>query len=113
MTDKTLGGELKLRRELSGFTLREVEDATGVSNAYLSQLENNKIKKPSAHVLYKLANIYGVQLDTFLLAAGYINELQTTDAIANRLGILTIVEEQQLLDYLRFLRFKKSKNINT
>ena len=42
----TLLGDLRKAKRLS---LREVEEATGrsVSNAYLSQLENGKIAKPS------------------------------------------------------------------
>lgn len=34
-------------RQNAGMTLREVDLATGISNAYLSQLETGKIKKPS------------------------------------------------------------------
>lgn len=48
----------KERRTKSGMTLREVETATGISNAYLSQLENGKIKRPSFDVVEKLHNLY-------------------------------------------------------
>jgi transcriptional regulator with XRE-family HTH domain len=43
-----LGALLADLRKAKGFSLREVEDATdkAVSNAYLSQLENGRIKKP-------------------------------------------------------------------
>lgn len=51
----SLGETLKSARELIPLTLRQVEEAVGMSNAYLSQLENEKIKKPSANVLYKLS----------------------------------------------------------
>jgi hypothetical protein len=41
-----LGGVLADLRTAKGFSLREVEEATGkaVSNAYLSQLENGRIR---------------------------------------------------------------------
>ena len=44
-----LGSLLADLRQAKGLSLREVEEATGraVSNAYLSQLENGKIQKPS------------------------------------------------------------------
>src|SRR4030095_13288460 len=44
-----LGAMLAGLRTAKGLSLREVEEATGkaVSNAYLSQLENGKIRKPS------------------------------------------------------------------
>ena len=66
---KSLGKTLKDSREIIPLTLRQVEEATEISNAYLSQLENDKIKKPSANVLYKLASIYGIELDTLLQAS--------------------------------------------
>lgn len=76
---KLLGSKLKELRDIHRFTLRQVEEATGISNAYLSQLENDKIAKPSANVLYKLSNIYNVELDSLLAAAGIIEKslLQT------------------------------------
>ena len=47
--EATLGQYLASIRADRKMTLREVEEATNkqVSNAYLSQIENNKIRKPS------------------------------------------------------------------
>lgn len=109
---KTLGETLKDARNIIPLTLRQVEEAAGISNAYLSQLENDKIKKPSANVLYKLASLYRVELNVLLFAAGIITdkpEKGTTlmDSIANGTGKLTSEEEQKLLDYLKWLRFSK------
>lgn len=39
-------------------TLRQVEEITGISNTYLSQLENGKIKKPSHDTVQKLNAVY-------------------------------------------------------
>lgn len=110
---KSLGRTLKDSRELISFTLRQVEDATGISNAYLSQLENDKIKKPSANVLYKLASIYNIELDILLEASGIIekqsprkSKLLNTIALSSE--SLSQDEEQALLEYLRYLRFKKN-----
>src|SRR5437763_4346708 len=69
---KTLGTELRAVRELRRLSLREVEEATGISNAYLSQLENDKIKKPSPHFLHKLAGLYDVPYDVLMESAGYV-----------------------------------------
>ena len=109
---KSLGRTLKDSRELISLTLRQVEEATGISNAYLSQLENDKIKKPSASVLYKLASIYNIELESLLIASGIIekqspkkNKLLNTIALSAE--TLSSEEEQALLDYLRYLRFNK------
>lgn len=50
--------DFKGRRERAGLTLRYVEEATGVSNSYLSQLENGIVDKPSFQVVVKLHNFY-------------------------------------------------------
>lgn len=50
------GEYFKSLRKAKGYTLRQVEDATGLSNAYLSQFENGKIKKPSHDTITKLLN---------------------------------------------------------
>jgi transcriptional regulator with XRE-family HTH domain len=109
---KSLGKTLKDKRELIPFTLRQVEEATGISNAYLSQLENDKIKKPSANVLYKVASLYNIDLNDLLSAAGVIEKrdpsksklLNTAALSANE---LTSEEEQALLDYLKYFRYNK------
>ena len=50
--------ELYYLRKRKNMTLRQVEDLTGISNAYLSQLENGKIKNPSYNVVIKLNKLY-------------------------------------------------------
>lgn len=106
---KSLGKTLKDARELIPLTLRQVEDAIQISNAYLSQLENDKIKKPSANVLYKLANLYCIELNTLLAAAGIIQEAKDAkskllNSAALSAETLTTAEEEQLLKFLKFLR---------
>lgn len=110
---KTLGRTLKDSREMIPLTLRQVEEATGISNAYLSQLENDKIKSPSANILYKLANIYNIELDSLLVASGIIEKQSTKKSkLLNKIALsakeLTQDEEHALLEYLRFLRHKKN-----
>jgi transcriptional regulator with XRE-family HTH domain len=109
---KSLGKTLKEARELSSLTLKQVEEATGISNAYLSQLENEKIKKPSANVLYKLSAIYNVALELLLAAAGIISESEAPrsklfNSIALSSSQLTKDEEDELLNYLKYIRFTK------
>lgn len=66
----TLGATLKEVREKLNLTLRDVDKATGISSAYISQLENDHVKNPSASVLYNLAEAYGLQMNDLLRAAG-------------------------------------------
>jgi HTH-type transcriptional regulator, competence development regulator len=115
-TETTLGPYLASLRASKGMTLREVEEATGkeVSNAYLSQLENGKISKPSPHILHSIAEVYGVDYSMLMERAGYIVKPRgnqerhgtvPTFAIEN----LTQEEEKALLTYLKIYRNEKKK----
>lgn len=110
---KTLGETLKFGREGQSLTLRQVEDAVGISNAYLSQLENDKIKKPSANVLYKLSVLYGVALETLLEAAGIVQlftHRTKTKKIIKVIGGFSITdeEERKLVEYLGWIRHQNN-----
>ena len=50
-----LGGRLRHARLLQGYSLREVATFAGVSESYVSKLENNKLQ-PSLSTLHRLAN---------------------------------------------------------
>lgn len=69
-----LGEELKRLRTVKRASLRNVEEAVKISNAYLSQLERGEVKQPSPHWLYKLAEYYNVPYESLMAAAGYIDE---------------------------------------
>lgn len=68
---------LKARRLALGFSLRDVEQITDgeVSNAYLSQLENGKIKSPSLHVCLHLSAAYATPMET--VAGWFGHEVKT------------------------------------
>lgn len=54
---------LRLLRELSRKTLKSVEKETGISNPYISQVENGHIKKPSFDTVRKLLKCYGYKIN--------------------------------------------------
>jgi transcriptional regulator with XRE-family HTH domain len=111
---KQVGKTLIRARERKGFTLRDVERVTGVSNAYLSQLETGKIKAPSPNVLHKLAVLYEVPYSALMDEAGYpvagSAEIPSEAVrLAARLGPTSPDEEDALADYLEFIRRKTSR----
>ena len=110
-----LGALLADLRKAKGLSLREVEEAASkaVSNAYLSQLENGKIGKPSPNVLYSLSEVYGVPYDALMEKAGYLLPAENGSGRRTRLTAfaiddLTAEEEEELLKYLAFLRTRSS-----
>jgi transcriptional regulator with XRE-family HTH domain len=108
-----LGGLLADLRTAKGFSLREVEEATdkAVSNAYLSQLEKGKIRKPSPNVLHSLAAVYGVPYERLMEKVGYLlpskGGARQRRLAAFAIDDLTAEEEEELLKYLAFLRSRK------
>jgi transcriptional regulator with XRE-family HTH domain len=113
----SLGAHLTRLREAAGLTLRQVEDATkkDVSNAYLSQLENNKITKPSPHILDALATVYKTSYDDLMKRAGYASSgsdasgQKRAKAATFAVQGLTPDEEKALLEYLAFIRKQRRK----
>ena len=67
-----LASELKQLREIRGYSLRQVEKATGVSNAYLCQLERGDAAKPSPDKLARLSKFYDVPYEQLMELAGYL-----------------------------------------
>jgi HTH-type transcriptional regulator, competence development regulator len=109
----SLGQYLASIREDRGMKLREVETATKreVSNAYLSQIENGKIKKPSPNVLHVLAHVYRINYEQLMQMAGYAvtSKASTHKPARNSFTELNLSPEEdvKLLEYLRFLRSSK------
>lgn len=68
---KALASYLRNIRKQRGLSLKKVEKAAGVSNAYLSQLERGRRNPPHPDILKKLAKVYEVPLTELLSAAGY------------------------------------------
>ena len=118
----TLGQYLESIRKDRGLTLRQVEEATNkeISNAYLSQIEQDKILKPSPNVLHALSEIYGIDYAKLMELAGFItptkarSENQRHGRVATFAEHnLTPAEEAELLEYLKFIRGKKRRHDET
>jgi transcriptional regulator with XRE-family HTH domain len=105
---------LRTARERKGLTLRAVEQATDVSNAYLSQLESGKIKQPSPIVLHKLSQLYGVSYADAMRFAGYpvpgeIEREERAERMSSPFADLTEEEEVELTEYLTFIRTRRRR----
>ena len=118
----TLGQYLASIRADRKMTLREVEEASDkqVSNAYLSQIENDRIRKPSPNILHCLAEIYAISFENLMDKAGYLMP-STRRADGQRHGRvatfseynLTEEEESELLQYLQFMRSRRQAHDKT
>jgi transcriptional regulator with XRE-family HTH domain len=115
--ENTLG---KFLEELRGkLTLREVAAKSGLSHAYIRDIElgiNRKSKtpiKPSPETLKRLAEAYDYPYDKLMEKAGYIDftdeEKEVVYKIKNAVPIDEIVEEHNISVYGQVLNEKQRK----
>ena len=110
----TLANLLKEQRKNLGITLRKAEEDTGISNAYLSQVENGKINQPTPRTLRKLSDYYDISYQRLLELAGHPifspYQIKTQHRIMREFENLTQTEERELKDYLRFIRTRRRRS---
>lgn len=74
-----LGEYLREQRRQAQLTLRQLADAAGVSNPYLSQIERG-LRKPSAEILQQLARALRISAETLYVQAGILDERDRGEA---------------------------------
>lgn len=112
--NETLGRYLKKIRKERKLTLRVVEEKTGISNAYLSQVENGKIARPSPSVLHKLTECYDISYEHLMKLAGHpfpvgteSKRLEPAFRLSSSFAGLTKEEKKRVLEYIEFLKSRK------
>ncbi|WP_130798603.1 helix-turn-helix domain-containing protein [Streptomyces otsuchiensis] len=68
-----LGEFLREQRRQAQLSLRQLADAAGVSNPYLSQIERG-LRKPSAEILQQIAKGLEISAETLYVRAGILDE---------------------------------------
>lgn len=66
-----LGAYIREQRENAQYSLRQLAQAAGVSNPYLSQIERG-LRKPSAEILQQLAKALKISAETLYVQAGLL-----------------------------------------
>ena len=72
-SSEQLGNHLRELRAKRHVKLRDVEEQSGASSSYISQVEQGK-RHPSAELLRKIAPAYGASVKELLTLAGYLDE---------------------------------------
>lgn len=68
------GTYMRTLRKHRGLTLKQVEQAAQVSNAYISQIERGLRNPPHPDILQRLAKTYSVAPRELMVQAGYLPE---------------------------------------
>lgn len=74
-TMSQIGPFIRQLRENKNMSIRQLAKHTGVSPAYISQIENNYRNNPTQHVLRSIADGLGIEYNEFILQ---INQLTKT-----------------------------------
>jgi transcriptional regulator with XRE-family HTH domain len=83
-----LGAFLREQRRNARLSLRQLADAAGVSNPYLSQIERG-LRKPSAEILQQLAKALRISAETLYVQAGILDEREpAADGFGVRAAVL-------------------------
>lgn len=67
----TLGKTIRRHRQEIGLSQAQLASCAGLSQGYLSQIENAEVENPSAAVLFRLAQALHIDPHRLLEAAGY------------------------------------------
>ncbi|MFJ4282812.1 helix-turn-helix domain-containing protein [Streptomyces massasporeus] len=104
-----LGDYLREQRRTAQLSLRQLADAAGVSNPYLSQIERG-LRKPSAEVLQQVAKALRISAETLYVRAGILDAERDRDEVETRAVILadpTLHERQKQVLLQIYESFRK------
>jgi HTH-type transcriptional regulator, competence development regulator len=76
MYNKEFGEYLRSLRKRKNLSIKELQKLSGVSDAYISQIENGKKPIPTPKTLEKLHKHLDVSLEHLLEKAGYISTIE-------------------------------------
>lgn len=104
-----LGEYLRDQRRNAQLSLRQLADAAGVSNPYLSQIERG-LRKPSAEVLQQVAKALRISAETLYVRAGILDAERDRDEVETRAVLLadpTLNERQKQVLLQIYESFRK------
>ncbi|MEW1656832.1 helix-turn-helix transcriptional regulator [Streptomyces sp. NPDC093707] len=108
-----LGEFLREQRRTAQLSLRQLADAAGVSNPYLSQIERG-LRKPSAEILQQLAKALRISAETLYVQAGILDERRAPDGTGVQTAILTdpsLTERQKQVLLQIYESFRKENGL--
>ncbi|MER5492270.1 helix-turn-helix transcriptional regulator [Streptomyces sp. NPDC002490] len=103
-----LGEYLREQRRGARLSLRQLAEAAGVSNPYLSQIERG-LRKPSAEVLQQVAKALRISAETLYVRAGILDERERSEleTRAVLLGDPSLTEQQKQVLLQIYESFRK------
>jgi len=90
----SLGDYLREQRRNAELSLRQLAEAAGVSNPYLSQIERG-LRKPSAEILQQIAKALRISAEQLYVQAGILEEREGGQQVVATILTDTSITERQ------------------
>ena len=106
----SLGEFIRDQRRTAQYSLRQLAEAAGVSNPYLSQIERG-LRKPSAEILQQIAKALRISAETLYVRAGILDEREGDQEVATAILADSVLSERQkrvLLDIYETFRHENA-----
>jgi transcriptional regulator with XRE-family HTH domain len=96
----SVGEYIRDQRRHAQYSLRQLAEAAGVSNPYLSQIERG-LRRPSAEILQQIAKALRISAETLYIHAGLLDEREGDQQVHTAIladAALTERQKRVLLD---------------
>lgn len=104
-----LGGYIRDQRDQAQMSLRQLAQAAGVSNPYLSQVERG-LRKPSAEILGRIATGLRISAETLYVQAGILDERAGDAAVTTAIAADSTLSERQRATLLQIYAAFQAEN---
>lgn len=104
-----LGGFIREQRDQAQMSLRQLAQAAGVSNPYLSQVERG-LRNPSAEILGRIAQGLRISAETLYVQAGILDERAGDATVTTAIAADATLTERQRATLLQIYAAFQSEN---
>jgi len=80
----SLGKTIRAIRQEQGLSQKEVAEAAGIGQSYLSMIESGQRRNPGTRIVARLARVLDVSIDELAARAGYLPSAELGDALSQR-----------------------------
>ena len=104
-----IGGYIREQRDQAQMSLRQLAQAAGVSNPYLSQVERG-LRRPSAEILGRIAQGLRISAETLYVQAGILDDRAGDEAVTTAIAADASLTERQRATLLQIYAAFQAEN---
>ena len=80
----TLGQAIRVIRQQVGLSQKELADAAGIDQSYMSMIESGQRSNPGTRIMARLSQALQVSMDELAARAGYLPQQSEPDPLADQ-----------------------------